>query len=105
MYLVCRLLLEKKKRLEHSRNLAPGARGGLPGPDGLTQFPYPAAVADLGDHLIAPTEEPVEDLRRAKASIQTEHNPQPPLAGPAEARFHLAKRRLQGGHRRRCPPE
>src|SRR4029434_6921369 len=69
--------------LQHSGDLATGAGGRLPGPDGLAQLLYPATVADFGDHLIAATEQPVEHLGRAKAPARAQRHSPP--AAPASA--------------------
>ena len=82
-------------RLEHRRALAPGARGGLPGPEGLAQFPHPPAVADFCDDVIPATEQPVADVGGPKASIQAEHHPLAALPRPAQAGFPCAARRFQ----------
>ena len=37
-------------------------------------------MTDFGDALIAPTEEPIEDLGGAKATVQAQHNPLAALA-------------------------
>src|SRR6266702_5487346 len=61
---------------------------------------YPGAY-----DLIPSAEEPVEHLRCAKAAIQTEHHPLSPLPGPAQTRFQLPQRCLEGRHRRDLAPQ
>ena len=62
-------------------------------------------MTDFGHHLIAPTEQPVKHLRRAKAAIQPEHNPLPPLPRPAQAGFQLPQSRFQRRDCRRFAPQ
>src|SRR4029434_4240942 len=90
---------------QDSGHVAAWTRRGLPGADGLAQLVHAAMVADFGHHLIATTQEPIEDLGRAKAPIQAEHNLGPTFAAPAQMGFDLQDRSFQGWHRRLFSPE
>ena len=48
----------------------------------LTQRVYEAVVADFGHHLIAPSQEPLEDLGGPKAAVYVEHKLRPTFAAP-----------------------
>ena len=71
----------------------------------LTQLVHAAAVADFGHHLIASTQEPIEDLGGAKAAVQAEHNLCPTFAAPPQMGFDLQERGFQGRHGGLFPPE
>ena len=77
---------------------------GCQGVEVLAQLVHAAMVADFGHHLIAATQEPVEDLGGPKAPIQAEHNLGPTFTAPSQMGFDLQQRGL-GGAQRSPPPE
>jgi hypothetical protein len=83
--------------LQDGGDLPAWTRRRLPRSNGRAPLPYPSAVTDFGDPLLAPTQQPVEPLGGPKAPIQAEHNALSPLPRPAQTGFQCA----QGGCERR----
>ncbi len=92
-------------RAEDDGDLPPQTGGGLPGPQVLTQRPYPASVTDFGHHLRAATQDPIEHLGRPKAPVHAQDNPRPLCAGPPKVGFHLLQRRFQSRYGGRFAPQ
>src|SRR5262249_21925646 len=60
-------------------------------------------VADFGHHLIATTQEPIEDLGGPKAPIEAEDNLAPPFGAHAQVGFDLPEACFEGGRGGRFP--